>query len=50
MIENIQGKSISVQPYTPQLSLADIPRGIYQLRSLGRKGRNHRLGILYVDK
>ena len=50
MIENIQGKSISVQPYTQQLSLADIPRGIYQLRSLGRKGRNHRLGILYVDK
>ena len=50
MIENIQGKSISVQPYTRQLSLADIPRGIYQLRSLGRKGRNHRLGILYVDK
>ena len=50
MIEDIQGKSISVQPYTQQLSLADIPRGIYQLRSLGRKGRNHRLGILYVDK
>ena len=50
MIEDIQGKSISVQPYTRQLSLADIPRGIYQLRSLGRKGRNHRLGILYVDK
>ena len=50
MIETMQGKSVSVQPYTRQISLTDIPRGIYQLRSLGRKGRNHRLGILYVDK
>ena len=50
MIETLQGKNVSVQPFTTHLNLRGIPNGIYQLRSLGRKGRNHRLGILYIEK
>ena len=50
MIETLQGKNVSVQPYTTHLNLRGIPHGIYQLRSLGRKGRNHRLGILYIEQ
>lgn len=50
VIETMQGAGIAVRPYTLQLNLTSIPDGMYQIRSLGRKGRTHRLLYLYLKR
>jgi uncharacterized lipoprotein YddW (UPF0748 family) len=45
IIENIQGRSVAVMPWTKTIDVSQLKDGIYQVRSLGRKGRNHRLGF-----
>ena len=48
VVENMQGRHVATLPWTSSaIDLAQLPDGMYQLRSLGRKGRTHRLGFLY---
>ncbi|MBQ9669110.1 MAG: family 10 glycosylhydrolase [Prevotella sp.] len=47
VVEDLQGRQVSVYTWTPVIDLTTLPDGFYQLRSLGRKGRTHRLGFLY---
>ena len=42
VVETMQGNVVAIEPYTKQLQVTHIPDGYYQLRSLGKKGRNHR--------
>jgi hypothetical protein len=51
IIETLQGRTVSVHPYKGNhLSVRHLPEGIYAFRSLGRKGRNHRLGYFSVKR
>ena len=47
VVEDMQGRQVRVLPWTPTIDLTALPDGFYQLRSIGRKGRNHRMGFLY---
>ena len=50
VVETMQGNVLTIEPYTNRLQVNHIPDGYYQLRSLGKKGRNHRLGFLIVKR
>ena len=45
IVETLSGQPVGIFPYTGMLDVATLPNGVYQLRSLGRKGRNHRIGF-----
>ncbi len=45
IVETVMGQAVAILPYTPTLNVSALPDGLYQLRSLGRKGRNHRIGF-----
>ena len=48
-IETLQGTVITVRPYNnATLDVSRLTNGIYILRSLGRKGRTHRLGFFMI--
>ncbi len=48
-IETLQGTVTAVYPYKgAKLDVGSIGNGIYILRSLGRKGRTHRLGFFMI--
>lgn len=50
-IETLQGTALSVHPYTGKtLNIAHLADGMYQLRSLGKKGHNHRIGFFSVKR
>lgn len=49
-IETFYGQQIAVRPYQTLLDVSGLPDGIYQLRSLGRKGRNHRIGFFSIKR
>ena len=44
VVESFLGQQIAIMPYSKLLDVSGLPDGIYQLRSLGKKGRNHRIG------
>ena len=48
--ETFQGQQVGIFPYTDLLDVSSLPDGIYQLRSLGRRGRNHRIGFITVKR
>jgi uncharacterized lipoprotein YddW (UPF0748 family) len=50
IIETLYGKPVAMRRYAPLVSVNGIPDGMYQLRTLGRKGRNHRIGIFTVKR
>lgn len=50
VIETMQGAGLAVKPYTAKLDLGNIPDGMYQIRSLGKKGRTHRLAFVYLKR
>ena len=50
VIETFDGRQVAVRPYTTTLQVDDLPSGIYQLRSLGKKGRNHRIGFFSIKR
>lgn len=51
VIETLQGQQIAVRHYDGRLlDVSALPDGIYQLRSLGKKGRNHRLGFFSIRR
>jgi len=45
IIETFMGQQVAVRPFASTISVQNLPDGLYQLRSLGRKGRNHRIGF-----
>ena len=50
-IETLQGTVVAVRPYTgTTLDVNRLNNGLYILRSLGRKGRTHRLGFFMVKR
>ena len=50
IVESMTGQQIAVSPYTTHLSVDDLPDGMYSLRSLGKKGRTHRLGYFTIKR
>lgn len=51
IIETLQGAVIAtMQRNGNRISLHDIPNGTYWLRSLGKKGITHRLGMLQIKR
>ncbi len=50
-IETLQGTVVTVRPYhDTTLDVSRLNNGIYILRSLGRKGRTHRLGFFLIKR
>ena len=45
IVESLSGQPVGIFPYNEMLDVSTLPDGVYQLRSLGRKGRNHRIGF-----
>ena len=45
IVEDMKGQEYGVFPYAKTLDISTLPDGLYQLRSLGRKGRTHRIGF-----
>lgn len=51
LIETLMGQTLNVQPYAGStLDVSSLSDGVYVLRSLGKKGRNHRLGYFRVRR
>jgi len=51
IIETLQGAAVKVVSYKKnKISVSDLPEGMYQWRTLGRKGRNHRMGFFTIDR
>ena len=44
VVQTLQGQAVKLLPYDSKYAdISSLPEGIYSLRTLGRKGRNHRL-------
>ena len=51
IVETLQGQQLVFLPYTGKyVSIAHLPDGIYAMRSLGKKGRNHRLAYFSIRR
>ncbi|MBP5338494.1 MAG: family 10 glycosylhydrolase [Prevotella sp.] len=50
VVETLLGQAVASSPYTPCIDISALPDGIYQLRSLGRKGRSHRIGFFSIKR
>ena len=50
IIENFAGQQMAIQPYKELIDVSALPDGLYQLRSLGKKGRNHRIGYFSIKR
>ena len=49
-IETFEGRQVAIRPYGSILDVRSLPNGIYQLRSMGKKGRNHRIGFFSIKR
>ena len=50
IIETLTGKPVATRRYATTVNVNGIPDGMYQLRTLGRKGRNHRIGFFCIKR
>ncbi|MBQ6161692.1 MAG: family 10 glycosylhydrolase [Prevotella sp.] len=51
VIETMQGNIVkTVSGKTSRLNVAQLPEGMYQVRTIGKKGKNHRLGFFIVKR
>jgi len=52
IIETLHGKKMQLSPYVDNqpIDVRHLPDGIYQVRSIGRKGVTHRIGFFSVKK
>ena len=51
IVETLSGRRVATVPYTEgSMNVDFLPDGMYQLRSLGRKGRNHRMGFFAIRR
>ena len=49
LIETLQGQAIAIIPMSNPEGLTKLNCGVYKVKSLGRKGRTHRLGFVFID-
>ena len=49
-IVTLQGKTVKTCMNEQQIDISTLPEGIYQLRSVHKKGRTHRLGFFVVRR
>ena len=47
---SMQGNIIITKPFARSVNISDIPNGIYELRTLNKKGDTHRIGFFVVKK
>jgi len=50
MICSLTGNLLHTSPYTRRISIAALPDGFYELRSLNQKGISHRLGFFIIKR
>ena len=50
VVETLGGQQVALRPYGAVLDVKGLPDGLYQLRSLGKKGRNHRIGFFSIKR
>ena len=51
VVETMQGNIVKTIPHaTNRINVALLPEGMYQIRTIGKKGRNHRLGFFIVKR
>jgi hypothetical protein len=50
IIQSFTGQRLAVHPYRETLDVTNLPDGLYQIRSLGRKGRTHRIGFFTIKR
>ncbi len=50
VFETATGVAFTTKPYVQTINVADIPDGMYVLRSLSRKGKTHRLGWAFIKR
>lgn len=49
-VETLQGSIIATYPYDDEIDVSRLPQGVYNLRSLGRKGVSHRIGRFIIKR
>ena len=50
VVKNLMGQTVTRRYYTAELSVRNLQDGVYQLYSLDRRGRQHRLGFFGVRR
>ncbi len=51
IVETLQGRPVTTFAYDDKpKDISALPEGIYQLRSLGKKGRTHRIGFFTIKR
>jgi uncharacterized lipoprotein YddW (UPF0748 family) len=50
LIETIQGRPVALRRYAETVRVDGLPSGMYQIRAVGRKGRNHRIGFFCIKR
>ena len=51
VIETLQGKMIALKPYQGKsANVSDVKEGFYELKSLNKKGKTHRLGFFMIKR
>ena len=51
MIETLEGSPVAIRSYQGTVvDVSGLPEGFYQWRSLGKKGRNHRMGFFSIKR
>ena len=50
VVKNLMGQTVTRRFYTAEMSVRNLTDGVYQLYSLDRRGRQHRLGFFAVKK
>ena len=50
LIETMQGQQVAARAYSDIISVDGLSDGMYQIRSIGKKGRNHRIGFFCIKR
>lgn len=50
MMRTLQGTIVMTANYTEQIDVSPLPEGIYELKSLSKKGITHRLGYFIIKR
>jgi hypothetical protein len=47
---SMQGNIIITKPFARSVNISDIPNGVYELRTLNRKGDTHHIGFFLIKR
>ncbi len=50
LIESATGCNITLKKYKETMDVANVPDGMYVMRSISKKGKSHRLGWLFIKR